>query len=185
MRQALRNDLNGSEVVDGVTYIFYNERSTGGSTGTGITADPSPGNNYGTPGSNSQNYGTNNCSDVQSALQTLFDNVSEVLLAGSLNDLIDLTEPTAYSANEAKCRRDIGLMVDALALDIAGDGNYQTVEFARKYFDNAGVPISNGLVGELAESITAFRKAGEMCRKAINNLLYVQVNTRTPELDTC
>ena len=52
MRQALRNDLDGSEVVDGVTYIFYNERTTGGSTGTGITADPSPGNNYGTAGSN-------------------------------------------------------------------------------------------------------------------------------------
>ena len=181
MKNALTNDLTGSEVVSGITFVKYNERSTGGSTGTGITADPSPGNNYGTPGSNSQNYGTNNCSDVQSALQTLFDNVSEVLLAGSLNDLIDLTEPTAYSANEAKCRRDIGLMIDALALDIAGDGNYQTVEFAKKYFDNAGTPISNGLVGELAESITAFRKAGEMCRKAINNLLYVQVNTRTSE----
>ena len=181
MRQALRNDLDGSEVVDGVTYIFYNERTTGGSTGTGITADPSPGNNYGTAGSNTTNYGTNNCSDVQSALQTLCDNISVILLAGSLADILDEVVPTQYTANEVKCRRDIGLMVDALSDDISDDGNYNIVEFARKYFTN-GSPISNGLVGELAESLTAFRKAGEMARRAINNLLYVQVNTRTPEL---
>jgi len=181
MKDALTNMLTGSEVVDGVTYVKYDERSSGGSSGTGITADPSPGNNYGTAGSNAINYGATNCSDVQSALTTLFTNVSEVLLAGSLSDLIDLSEPNTYSANETKCRRDIGLMVDALAADIAGDGNYQIVEFTKKYFDNAGTPISNGLVGEVAESLTAFRKAGEMCRKAINNLLYVQVNTRTAE----
>lgn len=179
MKNALSNMLTGSEVVDGVTYVKYDERSTGGSGGTGITADPSPGNPYGTAGSNSDNYGANNCSDVQSALQTLFTNVSEVLLATSLSDLIDLSEANTYSNNETKCRRDIGLLVDALAADIDGDGNYQTVKFIKSYFDNAGTPISNGLVGETAESVTAFRKAGEMCRKAINNLLYVQVNTRT------
>ena len=181
MRQALRNDLNGSEVVDGVTYIFYNERTTGGSTGTGITADPSPGNAYGTAGSNTQNYGVNNCADVQSALQTLCDNISVILLSGSLADLLDEVVPTQYTINEVKCRRDIGLMVDALAADVTDDGNFNIVEFAKKYFQN-GAPISNGLVGELAESLTAFRKAGEMARRAINNLLYVQVNTRTPEL---
>ena len=181
MKNALSNMLTGSEVVNGITFVKYNERSTGGSGGSGITADPSPGNPYGTAGSNTDNYGTNNCSDVQSALQTLFDNVSEVLLAGTLTDLIDLAEPTAYSANETKCRRDIGLMVDALALDIAGDGNFETVKVIKSYFDAAGSPITNGLVGETAESITAFVKAEEMCRKAINNLLYVQVNSRVAE----
>jgi len=181
MRQALRNDLDGSEVVGGVTYIFYNERTTGGSGGTGITADPSPGNPYGTAGSNEQNYGTNNCSDVQSALQTLFDNISVILLAGSLADLLDEVTPTQYSANEIKCRRDIGLLLDAIQADITDDGNYKTVEFVRSYFDASGSPITNGLVGETAESLTAFRKAGELCRMAINNLLYSQVNTRTAE----
>ncbi|AOV61558.1 virion structural protein [Synechococcus phage S-WAM1] len=172
MKNALTNMLTGTDTVGATVYNLYDERSTGGSSGTGITADPSPGNPYGTAGSNSVNYGATNCSDVQSALQTLFDNVSEVLLAGSLSDLIELSEPSTYSSNETKCRRDIGYFVDALVQDIKGDGNYGIVKFTRFYFDASGTPISNGLVGETAESITAFNKARDMAKRAINNLLY-------------
>jgi len=172
MQQALSNMLTGSVTIGVDTFNLYNERVTGGSSGTGITADPSPGNPYGTPGSNTLNYGPDNCSDVQATLQTLFDNVSEVLLAGSLADLIDLVQPSTYSATENKCRRDIGYFVDALAADIRGDGNYATVKFTKFYFDANGTPISNGLVGETAESITAFEKARDLAKRAINNLLY-------------
>ncbi|UNH61325.1 baseplate wedge initiator [Synechococcus phage S-SZBM1] len=174
MQQALSNMLTGSVVIGVDTYNLYNERVTGGSSGTGITADPSPGNPYGTPGSNTINYGATNCADVQATLQTLFDNVSEVLLAGSLSDLIDLVLPATYSANENKCRRDIGYFVDALASDIRGDGNYATVKFTKFYFDQNGNPIANGLVGETAESITAFEKARDLAKRAINNLLYAK-----------
>ena len=172
MKQALSNMLTGSVTIGVDNYNLYNERVTGGSSGTGITADPSPGNPYGTPGSNTLNYGATNCSDVQATLQTLFDNVSEVLLAGSLSDILDLVNPSTYSANETKCRRDIGYFVDALSADIRNDGNYATVKFTKFYFDNNGNPISNGLVGETAESITAFEKARDLAKRAINNLLY-------------
>ena len=181
MKQALSNMLTGSETVDGVTYVKYNERTAGGSSGTGITADPSPGNPYGTAGTNTVNYSATNCSDVQSALQTLYDNVSVVLTAGSLADLLDEVTVTQYTAHEIKCRRDIGYLVDALSTDITTDGNFQTVKFIKTYFDNIGVPISNGFVGEVKEYLSAFKHVAELCKRAINNLLYVQVNTRTPE----
>ena len=181
MKQALSNMLTGSETVDGVTYVKYNERTAGGSSGTGITADPSPGNPYGTAGTNTVNYSATNCSDVQSALQTLYDNVSVVLTSGSLADLLDEVTVTQYTAHEIKCRRDIGYLVDALSADITSDGNFQTVKFIKTYFDNIGVPISNGFVGEVKEYLSAFKHVAELCKKAINNLLYVQVNTRTPE----
>ena len=72
MKQALSNMLTGSETVDGVTYVKYNERTAGGSSGTGITADPSPGNPYGTAGTNTVNYSATNCSDVQSNFYKLY-----------------------------------------------------------------------------------------------------------------
>lgn len=172
MKNALTNMLTGTDTVDTVVYNLYDERSSGPNDDTGITPDPSPGNPYGTPGSNTDNFGANVCSDVQSALQTLFDNVSEVLLAGSLSDLIELSTTFTYSVGEEKCRRDLGFFVDALAADIKGDGNYGVVSFARKYFDASGNPISNGLVGETAESVTAINKARDMAKLAINNLLY-------------
>ena len=174
MQQALSNMLTGSVTIGADLFTLYNERVTGGSDGNGITADPSPGNPYGTPGSNTINYGPTNCADVQATLATLFENVSEVLLTGSLTDLIDLVEPDQYSQTESKCRRDIGYLVDALAGDIKGDGNYNIVKFTKFYFDNAGVPISNGLVGETAESITAFNKARDLAKRAINNLMYAK-----------
>lgn len=174
MQQALSNMLTGSVTIGVDLYNLYNERVTGGSDGNGITADPSPGNPYGTAGSNTINYGPTNCADVQSTLATLVENVSEVLLSGSLTDLIDLAEPDQYSQTETKCRRDIGYLVDALAADIKGDGNYGIVKFTKLYFDNSGTPISNGLVGETAESITAFNKARDLAKRAINNLLYAK-----------
>ena len=172
MKNALTNMLTGTDTAGGQTYNLYDERSSGPNAGTGITADPSPGNPYGTAGSNTDNYGANHCSDVQSALQTLFDNVSEVLLAGTLSDLIELSTTFTYSVSEEKCRRDLGFFVDALVNDIRGDGNYGTVQFARSYFDANGAPLTNGLVGETAESITAINKARDMAKLAINNLLY-------------
>ena len=49
----------------------------------------------------------------------------------------------------------------------------------RSYFDAAGAPITNGLIGEYAESLTAIDKAMHLSFQAINNLLYYQVNSTT------
>ena len=89
-----------------------------------------------------------------------------------MDDLPDEVLPTEFTLNQTKCRRDIGIFVDAIVEDLKSNGNWGVVKFTKKYFDGAGAPISNGLVGEVAESITAFNHARTLMYSAINNLLY-------------
>ena len=184
MKLAIVNNLTASFTVPsgqpnaGITYVPWSEVDHGGYDGNGITADPSPNDPYGTNGANQSNNGTDNCTDVQAAITTLYDVVDETLLNGTLVDLPDESKGT-YSPGQVKCRRDIGLMIDALAEDVSQGGNYNIIEFTKKYFDAAGAPIANGLIGEYAESLTAIDKAMHLSFQAINNLLYYQVNSRT------
>ena len=135
-----------------------------------ITADPDTGSNL----------DPTSCSNVQDAIDTLTEIVTDVLQAGSL---VGMVAETAYTSGveELKCRRDIGYFVDAVALDLFINGNEYSYRFAAEYFDNAGNPITNGLVGETAESITAFNKARDMMKLAIANGLYEKDLTVTAD----
>jgi hypothetical protein len=71
-------------------------------------------------------------------------------------------------------------LVDALATDVFTGGNAYAKGFALQYFDNSGNPISNGLVGETNESITAFNAARDYAKKAVSN----QLNIKNLELSS-
>ena len=168
MLSAITNNLSGQYTAvygpdAGTVYDAYQDLT--------ITADPSPNDDYGTAGSNTDNTDPDGCSDVQDALTTLWEIVDEALTNGTLSELPDEQVGT-YSPGQVKCRRDAGLFVDALANDVAQGGNFNIVEFTKSYFDGAGVPLTNGLVGETAESITVFEKIRDLAYRAINNLLY-------------
>ena len=49
--------------------------------------------------------------------------------------------------------------IDAVSTDVFTGGNHYAREFVRQYFDANGNPISNGLVGEVNESIYAFNQS--------------------------
>ena len=49
---------------------------------------------------------------------------------------------------DGKCKRDIGLIVDAVAEDLRDGGNANIIAATREYFDGDGNPLTNGLVGE-------------------------------------
>ncbi|CAR63411.1 putative short tail fibre [Synechococcus phage S-RSM4] len=143
-----------------------------------VTADPDTGSNL-DPAS---------CADVQSAIDTLTAIAIDVLDSNSANyrSLAGLPAETPYTSEtgELKCRRDIGYFVDAVALDIFTRGNEYSHRFATEYFDANGSPISNGLVGETAESITAFNKARDMMKLAVTNGLYEKDLTITADPNT-
>ena len=81
--------------------------------------------------------------------------------------------------NEAKCKRDIGIIVDAIAEDLRDGGNRNIIEVTKKYFNPDGTPLANGLVGEEEFAIYAFRRARDFCKQAIANLLAITDNTIT------
>jgi len=138
-----------------------------------LTADQSPGDPYGTPGSNTSNNDPESCSDVRAAVTTIWTWQDESLTAGNLNDAPEESKPS-FTINQDKCRRDIGYFVDAIANDVGSDGEFNSQFFAENYFDETGEYLLNGLYGEVPESITALNKARDMMYYAMNNLMFVK-----------
>ena len=135
-----------------------------------ITPDSATGNNL----------DPTSCADVQSAIDSLTTIVTDVLQAGTLSGMVAETGYTS-GAVETKCRRDIGIFIDAVALDLFTNGNEYSHRFAAKYFANETTPITNGLLGEESESVTAFNKAADMMKKALTNQLFEKDLTVTAD----
>jgi hypothetical protein len=130
-----------------------------------LTADPVTG----------FNTSPNSCANVQSAIDTLVSITTQAVGIGNLSTLNTITiNPGIFVTGQSKCRRDIGYIVDAIADDLEGYTNKSILEATKSYFTISGAPRSNGLVGEVAESITAFRAIRDYSKKAINNLLNAQ-----------
>ncbi len=89
-------------------------------------------------------------------------------------DYISEIYPYFENPNPTKCKRDIGYIVDAISTDIRDYTNENTIIATKAYFSYAGTLLTNGLIGELSESITAFNKARDLMKLAINNLLPTQ-----------
>jgi hypothetical protein len=129
-----------------------------------ITADPNPG--IGT----TSNVNPYSCANVQSNIDNLTNIITTVVGVGSTS-LLPPTNLGSFTTGATKCARDLGYLVDALSTDVFTGGNAYAKGFALQYFDNSGNPISNGLVGETNESITAFNAARDYAKKAVSNQL--------------
>lgn len=138
---------------------------------TTVTSGPA---NYSGTGGNIPNTSPNSCADVRLAIDSLTFIVTSNLSAGNITNLVAEQVSTVIPAGEAKCKRDIGYIVDSIAQDLFWGGNEFTVGAVREYFTQAGTPISNGLVGESAESVVAFNKARDWCKRALTNQLYTK-----------
>ena len=130
-----------------------------------ITADPVTGFNT-DPAS---------CANVRTNIDTLVGIVTQAITAGNLTTLNSINlNSGSFTDGGSKCRRDIGYIVDAVALDVRDFTNKNIINATRAYFTSSGQPLADGLVGEEAESITAFHAVRDLSKKAINNLLNFQ-----------
>jgi hypothetical protein len=86
-------------------------------------------------------------------------------------DYISEIYPFFENPNPEKCRRDIGYVIDAISTDIRDYSNENTIVATKAYFNYAGTLLTNGLIGELSESITAFNRARDLMKLAITNQL--------------
>ena len=113
---------------------------------------------------------SNACQDVQDTVDTLVGIVTVVIGAGNTTSLSGFNENLGISTTN-KCARDLGFLVDAVSTDLFTGGNRYSRDFTLQYFDNVGAAITNGLLGEEAESVYAFNTLGEYSKKAITNQL--------------
>ena len=77
-----------------------------------------------------------------------------------------------------KCERDLGLIVDAVAQDLWFGGNEYTIAAVKEYFDGNNL-LTNGVQGEVSETIIALYKVQDQMNLAVNNQLSVTDNTVT------
>jgi hypothetical protein len=114
------------------------------------------------------------CSDVQSNIDNLVGIVTTVIGAGSLISISSSDNYGTFTTGGSKCYRDIGYLIDAVSLDVRDYTNQNIRNFIEQYFDSNGNPLSNGLTGEVSESITAFNAVRDYAKSAITN----QLNTK-------
>jgi predicted RNA-binding protein with PUA-like domain len=137
-----------------------------------ITADPDPNSYpppYGIPGYTIGNDNPYSCVDVQDNIDNLVGIVTSVIGAGNTSLLLTFNENLGISTI-LKCARDLGYLVDAISTDVFTGGNKYSRDFTKQYFNN-GVPISNGLVGEVSQSLYAFNSVKSYAKKAVTNQL--------------
>ena len=146
-------DLMMEAVTNQLGYKDLSLTHDSAGTGSGIEYDPS------------------SCANVTSTITTLAGIPVTYFQQGSLNNFVEETV-SDVEAGAAKCKRDIGYIVDAVAADLGNGGNGSIIAATKAYFDKNGIPISNGLVGEEAQSVVAFNYAGVMMKKAVTNQLY-------------
>ena len=114
------------------------------------------------------------CSDVQSNIDNLVGIVTTVIGAGSLVSISGSDNYGTFTTGGSKCYRDIGYLIDAVSLDVRDYTNQNIRNFIEQYFDSNGNPLSNGLTGEVSESITAFNAVRDYAKSAITNQLNIK-----------
>jgi hypothetical protein len=125
-----------------------------------ITADPSTGSNT----------NTNSCSNVQSAITSLTAILTGILTDGSLINLPKRNVGT-WTTGENKCKRDLEYFIKGVANDLYDGGNQNTRTNTLYYFSNATTLLTNGLAGEVTQSVAAFNYARDLMKAAITNTL--------------
>ena len=71
-----------------------------------------------------------------SGVQTIISSNSSTMITNTLA-YID-AKYNGFEYNQAICKRDVGLIIDAIATDLANGGNYQSVLAGQSYFARAG-----------------------------------------------
>ena len=122
------------------------------------------------------------CADVQSNIDNLVSIVTTYLNQGSLVTplALPIESMRVPSFGEGKCKRDLGIIVDAIIGDMRSGGNSNILDATERYIDGTAL-LTNGIAGELAESTTAFNKARDMAKLAITNQLYNKDFTILPD----
>jgi len=88
---------------------------------------------------------------------------------------IAIQHPTFLNPNIDKCKRDLGYIVDAVSTDVRDFTNQNAILATKSYFDpTTNILLTNGLQGEVPQTITAFHKVRDTMKLAITNNLSIK-----------
>jgi hypothetical protein len=155
-KKAVTNELNYKELNLSVGYSTY-------SSGIGSTQPILPSGN------------PNACMDVQSNIDNLVGIVTTVIgvgTNGNIQYLNTFNENTGtFTEGASKCLRDIGYIIDAVSTDVRDYTSRNSITATQAYFKSDGTLISNGILGEIEQTIVTFNKSRDLMKLAITNNL--------------
>lgn len=86
---------------------------------------------------------------------------------------------TDFVYNQTLCKRDVGLIVDALAYDLRWGGNARTISAALKYYQNASGLIA--IQEQLLETTAAMQRISYLVKQCLDNIPPDATFTDTPQ----
>lgn len=75
---------------------------------------------------------------------------------------------TGFQYKSDLCKRDVGLIVEAICIDLLTNGNYQTIEAGKSYFRNTSALVASGQ--QLGHTLAAIQHAAAIIQKALDDL---------------
>jgi hypothetical protein len=87
---------------------------------------------------------------------------------------IGISYPSFSNPNPDKCKRDLGYIIDSVSLDVRDYTSRNSISATKAYFNPSGTLLTNGLQGEVPQTIVAFDKARDLMKLAITNNLTVK-----------
>ena len=94
---------------------------------------------------------------------------------------ITVAYPSFVNPNPDKCKRDIGYIVDAVSTDVRDFTSKNSILATKAYFKPDGSLLTNGLAGEVPQTIVGFTSARELMKLAITNNLTIKDLTIAPD----
>lgn len=100
---------------------------------------------------------------IATAVSTLTTNKT-----ATQSNVINWVDSNFFIYNSALCRRDAGLIVDALAFDITYGGNFKSLEAANSYFESASSLVA--ITTQLTETSAALAYLGTIAQRIVQKL---------------
>ena len=83
-------------------------------------------------------------------------------LRKNVTDFVDIN----FAYNEAKCRRDVGFLIDAMCYDLLYGGNVDTTQAATSYYDGAVTPKSI-IPKQIIQTVAAYERLKEVLDQVV------------------
>jgi hypothetical protein len=103
---------------------------------------------------------------VESGVKTFGDKLAVPAtinkLKTSVTDFVDFN----FAYNEAKCRRDVGFLIDAMCYDLLYGGNVDTTQAAISYYDGAVTPKSI-IPKQIIQTVAAYERLKEVLDQVV------------------
>lgn len=96
-------------------------------------------------------------------------------------DAIADAYPSFVNPSPDKCKRDLGFIVDAVSFDVRDFTSKNTLEATKAYFKLNGTLLTNGVDGEIPQTIVGFTSARDLMKLAITNNLTNKDLTIAPD----